>query len=346
MAKILCSISGLEFSCEHFPISLSQREYHHPIFSVPPKRLYKYIQKFHACELTEIDSYLLFLAYLKSTDLVEFRCAARRTSLTSSIVSANMDRLLTVISQINEIKHPSLSLVRTVVSKDTCDLGNVKYWIDLWDQNISDFKSGLKDREVLEDINKKANGLERLIKNPAISPKKYSHLLAEWASVAASFPTFTIILNGTESTCAEYWKIIIQACYDNTSIIQIPPADLQELIDHVHEYIDISAGSIQSHHLFKCLDAGKEKLQSFFGLGDYQYLSSDTPAFRILDANTSVEDANIQILIDTAPSSEPKRNEYQSEFAFMKAKFKWEVAQKYKTKDPNNLDSSDNKEFI
>mgnify|MGYP000735790344 CR=1 FL=1 len=56
MAKILCAYSGIEFSCEHFPITLHARESYHPIFNVPQKKLLSYLGKWAGNELTPTDN--------------------------------------------------------------------------------------------------------------------------------------------------------------------------------------------------------------------------------------------------------------------------------------------------
>ena len=58
-------------------------------------------------------------------------------------------------------------------------------------------------------------------------------------------------------------------------------------------------------------------------------LSSANPGFRILSPDTDMEDAAIQLLIDTAPKELPLRKDYPTAFAFLKAKMKFDAASKY-----------------
>ena len=94
MAKILCAKSGIQFQCEHFPIRFTQNEVSHPIFSASLKQLWKFYPKWQTGELTDIDSYLLFLAYFNSTDLVKWRVPAKYHAGTQSIIAQNFDSLV------------------------------------------------------------------------------------------------------------------------------------------------------------------------------------------------------------------------------------------------------------
>ena len=64
MSEIICGISSIPFKCQHIPIRLIKREVNHPIFSVDQKRLLGLYSKYVKNHLTDIDSYLLFLALL------------------------------------------------------------------------------------------------------------------------------------------------------------------------------------------------------------------------------------------------------------------------------------------
>ena len=317
MATILCKYSGIEFKVEHFPLHLTRGEAAHPIFNVPLKRLWKFFPKWQNSELTETDSYLYFLALLNATEMVDFRCPAFRTTKTPQIIQANLESLFYTIGNIITIKHPSFSIPRFVITPDTRNLENVKYWIATWAEAYSDFHKGLKDVELRAKLERKAHGLERLIKNPSLNPSKYATMLAQWAAEAACFPEFTMRDSiGNEITCSEYWQELIVKCHTNTSIITVPERDLVELIEHCEEYLD--GGSIQSHHLFNTIREGLDTLQGFFSIG--------SPSFHILGKDDDVGTSNLNLLIQSAPIAMPKRTEYANDFQFLRAKMKWQLA--------------------
>lgn len=332
MAKILCSKSGIQFQCEHFPISFTQNEVHHPIFSASLKQLWKYYPKWQAGELNPIDSYLLFLSLLNSTDLVEFRTSAIRHEKTDSIIAANMESLYRTLGHVASIRNPRFILPRFVISSDTRKLGNVKHWLEIWSDQYEDFISGMKQQEIKSKLQQREAALERLIKNPAIKPEKYAHLLANWASIAGEFPlSETTLPDGTKTTISAYWQSLIMKCYNATDIIQIERKDLIELTEHCEEWIEL--GSIFSYNLFNTLREGLDTIDGFFSVG------SQT-TFAIIGEGDSVESSNLQLLINSAPVSTPKRTEYPTEFAFLKAKMKWNLAISQAASSQNNESNS------
>ena len=320
MARILCAKSGILFTCEHFPISFTSGEEHHPIFDAPLKRLWKYYPKWQAAQLNEIDSYLLFLAYLNATELVEFRTAAIRTAQTAQLVASNMQQLVSCIGRISAVKTPRFVLPRFIVSHDTRNLLNVKHWIEIWESQYRDFANGLAAQDLRTKLQRRESALERLIRNPSIKPERYANLLAQWADEAAAFPTFNVKIRNTVIPCNEYWKDIIVKCYSQVDIIQIDKDDLVELIEHCEENLEnYSVGTLFSHHLFAALRSGLQTINGFFDIGK--------PTFTLLSDDSDVGASNLQLLINDAPVSEPRRIDYPSEFAFLKARMKWKLAQ-------------------
>jgi len=326
MAKILCSYSSLYYQCEHFPIHLTQGESHHPIFDAPLKKLWKIFPKWQAGELDAVSSYLYYLSLLKSTELVEFRVAAAYTENTDRIVASNMESLFSVISQILSVRNPRVVFPRFVISPDTKSLSNSKHWIELWKSVYEDFINGLKSEDTRTNLQRREAALERLIKNPALKPERYAHLLAQWAAIAGNFPESLTTVNGNSIPLSEYWQDIICKCYKQTDIIQIPESDLVELLEHCETEIDL--GSIFSYQLFNTLREGLETIQGFFGIG--------SPTFSILGNDSDVGDSNLQLLIASAPISEPKRIDYPTEFAFIKARMKWALASSQSNSNNSN----------
>ena len=317
MARILCAKSGIEFNCDHFPIALTSGEMTHPVFNVPLKRLWKYFPKWQADELGDTDSYLYFLALLDATELVQWSCAVYRTTKTNQIVQANMENLFYTIGKIVTIRHPKFAVPRIAISHDTRDLNNVRYWIESWSQAYVDFCNGLKDADLRSRLQRKEQVLEKLIKNPALHPRKYARILASWAADAANFPeAITRDELGNQITISEYWQQIIIKCYNAEEIINIPEVELKDIIEHCEQNMEL--GSIQSYHLFNTLREGLITLQGFFSIGG--------TSFSILNDDSDVGQTNLQMLIDSAPMEEPRRIDYPTEFSFMKAKMKYNLA--------------------
>ena len=166
--KILCSISGIEFNCEHFPGALTSREVSHPVFSIPQKKLLSYTRKWAAGELTTTDSYLLFLAILASSELIQFRVPVSRNEQTNSIVANNMESLVKITAKLNAVTNPNVTFPHYVVSPETKYLTNVNHWISNWEDAYKEFQDGYSRQEDSRKLITREAALERMIKNPQL----------------------------------------------------------------------------------------------------------------------------------------------------------------------------------
>ena len=322
--KILCSISGVEFSVDHVPGTFYSRELQHPVFYLPQKKLLSYTSKWAAGELTRTDSYLIFLSLLNSTDRVEFRVPVYRNELTDSLIAQNMEYLVRTVIKINSVVNPSVIVPTFVLTQDTRFLSNVHHWIEVWDESYKSFASGRARDYEDRKIGQREAALQRMIKNPHRPIRDYASSLAEWASLAGSFPSFLTRSPYTslQIPCAEFWKSIIIKCARDESLYSIPAKDLGELIEHCEDNIPI--GSIYSNALFKLLRNAQAKQGNFLGLGDLDISSSYT----LLEDSTTAEAANMKALIDSAPLEEPRPEQYPSKFQYTRAKLRWDMAKK------------------
>lgn len=320
--KILCAKSGLYFKCEFFPFNLDNATVSHPVFSLPQKKLLALTPKWAAGEFNGPDSYLLFLSLLSSTGQIEFRSPCSYTQETDQIVANNMEELIQTIGQINLITHPSFSLTQVAITRENHTLENVSYWISNWSQCIKDFKDSYVTFNERQDLNRREAALEKLIKAP-YREIALATQIANWAEIAGAFPTFTVTTQFGTLSCADYWKLIIRKCINTESIFSIPNADIQELIEHCET--EIPHGTIYAHTLMQMLRTGKEKQVNFLGLGEWDS-SSSSLNYVLLQGDDSVEKANLQLLIQTAPQEEPSLRDYPSRFEWLKAHTKWKIA--------------------
>lgn len=326
--KILCALSSIEFDCSHFPGTFYSRELHHPIFSLPQKKLLAATSKWSSGELTSTDSYLLFLSLLRSSDLIDWRVPVIRTEQTDSIIANNMESLLRTVIKLNTVSDPAQTFPHYAISQDTRTLANVRYWIENWQHAYDEHKSGYKSAHESAALIRRENALARMIKNPHRPISAYSGELSIWAAAAGNFPTFPVSSPfgssfGQQITCADFWKEIIVRCTKNDYIFSIPDGDLIELIEHCEEHIPI--GSIYSHALFKILRDAQSRKRNFLDIGDPDVKSS----YSLISSSASVESANMKALVDSAPATEPRIEQYPSRFAYQKAKLRWDMARKY-----------------
>jgi hypothetical protein len=311
------------------PIPLHSRETIHPFFYTPQKTLLSLAGQWSAGKLTDVESYLLYLSLLNSTELVEFRVAAKYSDeQTPKIIHNNMEFLLKIVGKVNLIKHPSFSLPKFVITPDTADLKNSYYWIQAWVGAHKEFMDGYTTAADTYEQEVRERALERLIKSPHKTVENYAETLANWAEKACVFPHFLIKLpkSGREVPISAYWKLIIKTCATDSAIFNVPREDLEELIEHCED--NIEPGSIYSNALMRLLRSGHQKRTNFMGFGDVDIASKRSTEFTILDDESSVEVANIQSAIHSAPESVPKPDQYPSKFAYIKAKMNYDLAQK------------------
>lgn len=334
MARVLCKYSGIEYTCEHLPIRLYSREVSHPIFSLSPKKLYGIYSKYLTAELTDTESYLLYLAFLHDTELLDFRVPAVFHSHTPSIIANNISQLVTIFGRIQEIRHPAFACAKVAVTAENKDLANSGMWISIWHQNYKDFCDGYRKQEQLATLRKREQWLESRIKDSNRDIGSYAKNLAKWAADAASFSELlgaqiTSPLSRKQCTIGEYYQEIIIACTKSERIFDIPKADIEELIEHLETYM--SGGSIYSHALYQLLKNGLKRNRNLLGFADIDI--SDN-SYRILSASETVEDANKMAIIDNAPKEMPRPEMYPSRIAYIRAKLAYQMALAYNKDKP------------
>jgi len=338
--KILCSYSSLEFNCDYFPGTYTSRELHHPIFNLPQKSLLSATKKWSAGELTTTDSYLLFLALLNSTGIVEFRVPVIRVPETDALIAQHMESLLRTVIKLNTVAEPELVFPSFVITNYSRDLLTIPDLIHNWNSAYRDFKDGYVSAHESQKLIQRDSALSRMIKNPYKKPSDYAITLADWASLAGQFPSFTLQspIDNKQTTCSDYWKAIIRYCTKNEYLFKVPTNDLHELIEHCEEHIDI--GSINSHLLFKVLRTAAEKKRNYLGLGD---LDLGKTKFVVLDSPASSSEehdaALLQASILSAPSEKPRPEQYKGKMEFIRANLRWQALQESLKNQPKEGES-------
>lgn len=344
MANFICCYSGLEVKTNHFPMYLSSREPHlcsHPIFHASQKSLLSYARKWSARELTPTDSYLLFIALLRSTELVYFRAPAKYiprelieseygsySSLgTDSIVATNMEALMVAICRINSLSSTRVKFPEVIISAETNILWNVKHWIDSWVEVWKDYHEGVSRQEHIARISEREIALHRMIKSPHRKIESYSKDLAEWADEAGSFPTFLITTpDDRKIPYNEYYIELIQLCAAR-EFSKVNRRDLEELIETIHERIE--AGSIQFHLLMEILKGAKGYLMALMVEDSkksvvYKLRPQDT--WKFADDSDELSEHETKLIEETSEEA-PVASNFAKKIDYIKAKIKFEAAQ-------------------
>lgn len=323
--QIKCAYSGISFSCEHFPATLNNGESHHPIFSIPQKSLFQYARKWAARELTDTDSYLLYLALLNSTDLLEWRIHAIRTPRTVQMVESNMASLLHIVGKINLISHPSFVLSHIAITQETRDFSNSRHWMENWESAVVDFNNGYKEAKLRDKLVEREHRIERLVRDSNKPIEDYARHLADWAEMASAFPTYVVRVDNKPIPINEYWKSIIVACCKEERIFLIPKEHIEKLLEHMED--NLMAGSTAANVTFKLVRSGLKKQHNYLGLGEIDL--SDSPKYTIISDESTIQDANVMAMINSAPLHRPTKEQYPSQIAYLRAKVKWDMKQEW-----------------
>jgi len=330
--KVLCAISGIEFSVQYVPFYLESRRHYHPIFSCSLSELSSIYHRYYLLDkLSPPEEYLLFLGLLNKTDLVDFEVPAKFTENTIYTVAICIENLLTLCEHLQAINNKcEFPTVR--IGPINSDLSDVPSYIKIWRQGISDFKDAYVQRKERDMRRELELHLDKLIfskSTSALGELKYATVLAKWAAKAANFPDFSVTISGKTTTISEYWQSIIRKCHNKEAIWQIPKEDITELLEHCHE--NLEPDSIYAETLFQILETGEMNNTDFLGLSD---------TFTILEKeDTDIQKANLLALAASAPTTEPHRLNYPNQFAYIKAKLAWDTAQEIAASQQTKTDN-------
>jgi len=317
VAKINCAISGLPFETSYITtLRISHTVgYKHPIFFASQTDLYKLYNAHTHNRLTPIDSYLLFLAFLDSSDQIVWTSPATRNptdNKTIQLIENNISQLVHVLEKTNLISSKSFTQPSFRVTFDTSSLEAVPNWIAAWEENLTDFKIGRADNTLQEALYKVEKTLSYLLSND-IEPENYSKILADWACKAGIFP----------ADKAELYKKTIASCYNPAKMFATPLPLLKEIKDYCECNIDI--GSVHFYTLMKVLKAGVARHLDYLGL-DASLARGYTllPSLSKKEADTK-NAASISSILSSAPQEEPLRIDYPDAGDFIRAKLAYRL---------------------
>ena len=313
--KIICSISGLQLSVSAVPYTITKPTgYYHPIFSLKASALYTLYSKYCEGSLDDTSSYLLFLAFLHGSGSVDWRTHATLSPsapTTKALIANNIYQLISVLEKTAAITVPSFIQPTFVISNSTASLDSIPNWIKAWEKNIEDFHTGYRNQKIEQKLREVENKLTYYIYS-GNAPATYATQIANWANAAACFP----------SSKVEYYKQIIRTCYSAERMFSTPLKDIKEVKAYCEENIEV--GSIHFHTLMETLNTGIKNHSDFLG---YDPSSIDPAAFgyEILPIQYEKQEAEIEKILQAAPSNAPSRIDYSSDKEYLKAKLAYRI---------------------
>lgn len=321
--KAKCYKSGIKFEVSHFPYTLGERDYlAHPCFNLPTNKLVGLIPKYIARQLSEEDIKLLFLSLLDSTGLI-------RWDATATISLATCEKYLLPLADIclgiYNTKHPEKHFASLAITYENCKLTAIGEIIKGWQESKEALAIGYRHQDKMQISQQKEAALARIIRSSSKDLESYAARLAEWAANAAKFPERELTLeDGTKTTIAAYWKQIIRQCgAKNLNPWSIDKGDLLDIQEWLGEHLEL--GTIYSDAIFKLIDKTIKRQSNFLGI-DLDVAATYT----IVDGETSdcLVTASVANLIATAPTEEPRPEQFASKVDYLRAKGRWQIAQK------------------
>lgn len=355
MAYARCAISGVLFECSYMPkLRLASHEgFPHPIFAASPTFLQSMYVDHCAGLLEPTDSYLLFLAILHASNNIQWdsNCTLEpKSKLAQTLIENNISQLLSVISRTEQIRHPIFKQPRYKVSAGNSNLAAVGSWIKAWEENITFFYQNLSTSKERDDINIVQNKLKECIFSFK-DTSSYSKIIANWADKATG---------GFPVDKKEEWKKIIAGCYDSNKMIKTSIEVLRDIKEYCCSNLEI--GSIYFNELMKCLNEGIERHTNYLGgnLFDigYSLVSLESNEDNPIDSpegkriallasymssdrkeKEKASNATLATIISNSPVVAPKREDYNDNLSFIKARLAYRIATEAK-KDQIKLNDS------
>lgn len=339
MAYVTCAISGVLFEVSHFSsLRLPASEgFPHPIFAANMRYLQSLYIQHTKGNLTATDSYLLFMAYLHSSNKIEWQhpsVLSPNDDKTIKMVENNLAQLIKVLEKSANIFHPRFKQPSFKVTEGNCNLIQIPNWIKAWEQNITDFYMGRASDEERDAIIKIENKFTTLILSGE-QPHKYASTIADWADKAAEFPKDKSAL----------YKETIRNCFNKVKMFNTPLPLLKDIKAFCEENIEL--GSIHYSALMDTLNEGIYQHINYLGgtslaLG-YTILPTldslgapdgklvplhSKQAAEIAETRTKVKASEEQLktIILNAPLTPPQRAEYTNPTDFIRAKLAYRTA--------------------
>lgn len=344
--KCICPFTGIQWKAEGFATGSHALIYPHPVTSLPFKYLIsRYTTDWHTGRLDEEEKKLLFISFLKETELVIFDTAAFPAI---PIVEQNVESLVKLSTWLHGLKNPAIILPVFRISKQTNSLKNMSFWLSTWWQVKHDFEEGFRAQAKIAKKSRLEYFLESKINKIhagiASETPSYLRILANWASIAACFPCFNIThpISGETVTLDKYWQELISA--PESQWYNYPMIDWKELQDHIIDNIDDLSTNFSLALVKKLnkiinrtsIDLGLEIVER--ELTKQEENEGKTRGYEIRSALAIDEEKMIDEIASRAPETEPKESQYAKKSDFLRAKIAWRFAQQKKVQAAKQAD--------
>lgn len=344
--RLICAYSGVEFSATYFGglKGIKGITSVHPIFELPTKFLLSRTHEFYKPDTFREERRLHFLALLNSSGLIEWRSHATPSDQT---ILQHFESLSKCLSWLDLYQYDARlsrrigpAFPKFAITQETRRLDNIKYWIQAWEDAREEYEHGTRRETLSKRIERRERALTKLINDSTKNPESFSWVLAQWAADSTDFPTNQKVRlkkadkSDPESvdviiTLREYWISILTS----KNIYEVQEKDLIQLEEFLTE--NLEHGSIYAFNVLELVRGKLKKQANSLGFGDLftpeQLKKINESPFSIIQTDT-VEQANVLAIASVAPTKEPSRANYATNFEYLKDRARWSISQSIKTK--------------
>lgn len=313
--KVICRYSGVEFRAEHFNFTSIGE---HPLYSLPIEKLLGLFRiwvnsDIEAAKLSQTETKMLFIAFMKATDLIDFTVPA---SPDYELTIRFMPKIVEFVIFRQTIPDVEIRFPRISINELTRSCRNMSDWLDVWFTRKADYMISHRQEYLNQKLQQSEEILMKLIKSPMGDQARKIGRLAQWALIASDAPkhmhekwTGLFKLKGLELFKADTDDLENLLGYMET---KLPTGGMFafETLRHLRELF-----ARNSKGIFYNLSDGDDSLDPFeLEKNPWRFIEDD------------LETINIKVAAAAAPLSEPVLSEYPNKVAYLQAKARFNLA--------------------
>lgn len=309
-----CPLSGTEFRIQDSFNKIGRQEAIHPTFNLSLKTLLSIYPQWVARKLSDDESKILFLAFLRHTELVEFRTTAMPSV---KIVSQNMESIKDVANwKVALSGAQTIKLPHFAVTYQDRDLQNIAVWVQAWRDARQNWRDEYKQDRFLDKLKHREEILQRLVHSHTRNEASYLRQLGEWAMASTGVPV--------DSEFYNCWMPLFKldpnkVPADMEVYNKLHTGNLTDLLEHLVKELDLTSGS-----LFAQEAVDHVRKLHHHNTGGFLHMLSGDPTFSF--TSDPIEDLNRKAASAGAPIDEPRAVDFPSRLAYLRAKNAWQLS--------------------
>lgn len=335
--KLTCTKSGIALTVPEFAKSAlpdGAHHYTHPIFSATPKVLIRCMDDFLAQRLAPQETILLFLAIADSTGHMVFRhpfqCPTSEDGVldAAALFSAHMQGLASVATKVSALKGSDAEIPKFVCERPLQQntAAELVRCVAVWQEALDAFAAGHLSATKARQVLRLEEHLARATKLLQTRPGTYANTIAEWACLVGAFPDNPVSTHKHSRIAkSEHFKEVIKSCIlrDGKALA----TEIAQVLEFCEDNISVEEHTIHGLALFEALRQEYRVKFSTLGYSLSVPRASSVPLTRDEEAAKAREVALLQEIRSGAPTEQPTRKSFSSDFAFMRAMAAWRASQ-------------------